>query len=45
MPCELDISVRNVATKVAYGMASSPHSRPTYHKAKILAGYSVVSIE
>jgi hypothetical protein len=45
MHCELHIGIRNLITKVAYGMASPPLSRPTYHKVEILAGYSMVSVE
>lgn len=41
--CELHISDRNLITKLAYGMTPLPLSSPTYHRAKILAEYSVVS--
>jgi hypothetical protein len=42
MACGLHIGIRNLTTKVAYGMVHQPLSRPTYHEAKILIGYSVV---
>jgi hypothetical protein len=45
MPCELHIGVRNLTTKVAYGMVPPPHTRTSYHEAKILVGYLVVSID
>lgn len=44
IPCELHISIRNLVAKVVYDMASPPHTRTTYHNAKILNEKSVVSI-
>lgn len=45
MPCEIHILIRNLTAKVAYGMASSSHTRTTYHDTKIPVGYLVVSVD
>jgi hypothetical protein len=45
MPCELHIGVRNLTTKVAYGMAPLPLTRPTYYGGEISGRYSVVNVD
>ena len=43
--CELHIPVRNVTTRVAYGMASPPNTSKTYHGGQIPDGFAVVSLD